>query len=483
MASISSLGTGANSIATLVDQLIAPEREPVTNLESSKKELGTRLNILTDLKTKLKSLKDMAEDYAATQSLNTLLAKKAESSDSKFFTVSASSSADVGKHSIFINRVASYDTAISQQLNQEGSKLANKSLGVQEFSIEIGDADAVNISVEILETDTNLDGMKKVRDAINESDANASASIVYDTSSTARLVIRNQETGSENSLDLTELNGSNILRKLDILGAGGTRVASTGTDGGYLIGDIADLDASLTIDGIDVVKSQNEITDILPNVTIKLLQAQDVDDVPLTLTVSNDTDKIKTEINDFITKYNEVVTYLNAKTAVDTTTFERGAFAGDFVFSNLKFSLRSLLTSPIEGGDDPNLQFLSQIGVEVDRDGLLSVTDSSKLDETIATNPNAVFHLFGSDDGIGNRFKNLLNTFVSAGGTVDRSKDGVNRQIKSIDTRIDKYEARLEVRRASLMRQYTDLQRTLTMLNSQQSIMQSYANLGAQYGY
>ncbi|MCP4727469.1 MAG: flagellar filament capping protein FliD [bacterium] len=481
MAAISSIGSGANSIETLIQQTIASERGPITDLEDNKKTLQMRLNIFNDLKTKLKGLRSVAQDFTKIDTLNTLLSKTATSSNENFFTVSAGSDADIGTHTLAINRLASSDTGLSKQLDREGTSLATKSLGLQEFSIKVGDEDAVNFSVTVDAADTDLQVMEKVRDAINDGGVDANASIIYDTNSTARLIIKSEKTGSENQLEMTELNGSNILRKLKYLTNGGSRRLADGTTGGFLIQDIAELDASFNIDGIDIVTSENEVSYILPGLSLNLLQAQGPDDTPLTFKVEQDTTKTKDEIKNFMDKYNGVITYLNAKTAVDTTTYTRGVFAGDFVISNLKFSMRSLVTTPIAAEPDAEIQFLSQIGISFDREGLMSIKDSSKLDDMMESNIDELTALFTSDDGIGARLEELLDRFVDSGGTVDRSREGVTRQLKSIDTRIDNYEARLAVRAESLRREYTQLQKTLSLLNNQQYMIQNSMAVLGQY--
>ncbi len=171
--------------------------------------------------------------------------------------------------------------------------------------------------------------MNKVRDAINESDLEGvSVSVIHDTSTTARLVIKGSKTVSEKALDLTEINGSNILRKLKYLTNGGNKWQTTGTNDGFLQQNTADLDALLNVDSVDIVKGTNEISDIIDGVTFKLLRAQETDDSPLTITITNDTTSAKAEIETFIEKYNAAITYLNEKAKVDTTNFIRGEFRG-----------------------------------------------------------------------------------------------------------------------------------------------------------
>ena len=211
----------------------------------------------------------------------------------------------------------------------------------------------------------------------------------------------------------------------------------------------------------------------MTGVTIKLLQAQPDGDSPLAVTVADDTEIIKSEIEKFIEKYNDAVKYLNEKTRVDTVNFKRGDLTGDAVFNGLKFSLRGLVSSRVTGLPAGEVQFLSQIGIQLARDGTLSVTDSDKFDEMVNDNLEQVTNLFSSENGYGKSLTNLLERFVTTGGAVDRSKKGIERRISSIDTRIKNFQERLRIREASLRRKFTELQRSLSLLNAQQAAIRS----------
>lgn len=472
MLSISSTGSSLSSIEQLIQQSLVKEREPVLALESQKKELNRRTNVFTDLKSKLKSLRDVAKDFGRIGSLNKLRSKSAVSSDTSFLTVSASAAALTGNHSILVNRLASSDTGVSNQFTRD--TVGGFTSGLHEFSLAVGTGDPQTISVTIDPADTNETVLQKIADAVNAAGLEASASIIYDSSLTARLIFKSNETGSENALSLSELNGSTLLQDLGLVDALGARNQSGGTGGGFLLQNSGDLDAKIKFDGIDIVKGSNEITDIINGVTIKLRHVQAADDEPLSITISNDTETVKSEIEKFIEKYNDAIKYLNVKTKVDTTTFKRGDLTGDIIFGGLKFSIRGLVSQSVEDLPSGEMKFLSQIGISLARDGTMSIKDSSKFDEALNNNIDEVIQLFSADDGVGNKITGLLNSFVKTGGQVDRSKKGVKRQISSIDTRISNYEARLKVREESLRRQFTSLQRSLSLLNSQQAMMQSY---------
>jgi flagellar hook-associated protein 2 len=472
--SISSVTSGANSIQTLVDQFIAPERRPITDLEKSKTDLNRRLAVFSDLKTKLNSFRDIVRSFSSVGSLNVLSKKTATSSNTNLLKVSAEASAIVGNYAVRIDRLAASDTGISVQLERDGTFLSGKSSGLQEFTISVGSGDPVTISVNVDPADTDEDVMNKIRDAINDSGiADVSASVIQDTSTTARLVIKSTKAGSDNVLNLTGINGSDILESLEFVDKQGKRQLNSGTGGGFRVQDAADLDAWLNVDGVDIVKGTNEISDIIIGVTIKLLGVQEPGDAPMTVTIGNDISNAKSEIEEFIEQYNEAITYLNEKTKVDTVKFTRGDFTGNATFTGLKFSLRSAISNFNTGLPSEDLQFLSQIGLTTSREGTLSIKDSEKLDDALTTKLDQVSNLFSAENGIAKSLETLLDRFVSSGGAVDRGRNSIKRQLNSIDVRIKNYEARLVIREESLRRKFTDLQRMLNLLSSQQAAMQS----------
>jgi len=485
MAEISGVAGNQSSIDTLVQRFISQERGPVNDLQSSKKELQRRLLVYTDLKSHLKSLNDLVKEFSRVGTLNNMLKKNATSSNEKYFNVTATGGAVLGNHSIKVDRVASGDTGISSQFINADNDLASSLSGTQEFTLAIGEGDPVTISVNIDPADTNEEVMNKIRTAINDSGLEVNASIIKDTSSTARLVIKSKVTGSENSLDLVAVGNSKLLETLGYIDKKGERNSSSGTSGGFLFQDFTELDAKLTIDGIQIIKGSNEITDVFEGVTINLNQAQEEDDTSLTLSVAQDTENAKNEIEKFIEKYNEVLKYLNEKTKVDTENRIRGDLAGDSIFRGLKYSMRGILSQGLQGQSSGDLQFLSQIGITAARDGTLSISKRDKFDDALNGDLEQVTKLFTSESGIGKSLNNLLKNFVSSGGRVDRTKKSIDRRITSMDVRIKNFEERLLLREKSLRLRFTDLQRTLNLLNSQQALISrqfsSFQSLGGSF--
>jgi len=476
MASISSISSSLPAVEQLVQQSLALEREPIDELESSKSDLNKKINIYSDLKSKLKVLRERVKRFTETGSKINIGAKNASSSNEKVFTAEASSDASVGINTIFVSRLASRDTAISEQFkNLNGTGLASDLYGtVQKFDITVGSNEPVRITLEFNdENETNESILKRIVAAVNNSEADVSANYINDTPETARITIISNNTGSTNEIILQEVDGSNILRKLGVITAKDSRPEADGTSGGFLQSDPDNLNASFTMNGISIIKDSNTVSDVLQGVTINLLSAQAVGENPETLSITYDGETIRDEIELFIKDYNDVIKYLNDKTSVDPSTFTRGELVGKFTYSNLRLGLRSIVSGQVSSVESGAPFLLSQIGLSAERDGTLKISDNDKFQEYIDKGDSAISGLFSSENGIAVRIYNLLNNYVQTGGIVDDDKKLLNRRIENINKRIADYEARLKIREDTLRREYTKLQQMLSTLNSQQAIIQN----------
>ena len=97
-------------------------------------------------------------------------------------------------------------------------------------------ADLKNINeTEAENASFRVDVLAKIRDAINDAGLEVNASLINDTRTTQRLIIKSNETGFEKRIVLNELNGSKLLKELDLVNNKGDRNKSSGTGGGFSI--------------------------------------------------------------------------------------------------------------------------------------------------------------------------------------------------------------------------------------------------------
>jgi flagellar hook-associated protein 2 len=445
---------------------------PITALENKKSDLEVKLAVFSDLKEKLRDLEDLAEELAGTGSSSSFMAKSVASSDTSVLTATASSSAASGAHSIFVTQLARAHTVASGRYTQDATTLGAAHAGTKTFSITIG-SDTYDVSVEIASDDTDEAVLGAIAAAINEaSDGAVSASVILDTPTTARLTIASGTTGTVGSMSFVDTDG--LLGSIGVTNA----TAATDTAGGYIYADLGanELDALLTIDGLNVVSSSNNVENMVTGLSINLLAEQEAGDPAVTLTVDLDVEAIKSKIEEFLEAYNDAYEYLYAKTAVDGETYTRGILAGEFSYISLRSSLRGVMVGYVSNADSA-YQALSQIGITSTRTGTFSISDSSKLEEALEADLDGVAALFSSENGIAAALDSMISSYVSVDGMIANSQEAVNDRIDYLEDSIERQERMLSVREETLKDQYYALQEMLYSLSSSNQIATSLAAL------
>jgi flagellar hook-associated protein 2 len=154
---------------------------------------------------------------------------------------------------------------------------------------------------------------------------------------------------------------------------------------------VAGADASITVDGVTVTRAGNTIDGVLQGVTLDLLKADAATTVQLG--ISRDIDNITDKINNFVSNYNIVSSFIKAQTSYDATKQKAGGVLfGDGTLASVKTDMTSILVQNVWGVSS-DFSTLGLIGVSVDREGQLTV-DKSKLQGYLATNFNDVQKLF-----------------------------------------------------------------------------------------
>ncbi|MBW2644619.1 MAG: flagellar filament capping protein FliD [Deltaproteobacteria bacterium] len=172
----------------------------------------------------------------------------------------------------------------------------------------------------------------------------------------------------------------------------------TATIEGYTMQTSAGKDASVKVDGTTITSSTNVITDVISGVTINLKKIESGSQVDLN--ISRDLDSIKSPVQGFIDKYNDILGYINDQFAWDEDTQSAGLLSGDGTLSSIKLSLQDVLISTIK--DLPtDMNALSLIGINSDMNGVLSLNNSDFTDALV------------------NDFDGVRRIFIAEGTTTD----------------------------------------------------------------
>jgi flagellar hook-associated protein 2 len=119
---------------------------------------------------------------------------------------------------------------------------------------------------------------------------------------------------------------------------------------------------------------------------------------------------------------------------------------------------------------------LAEVGITAAADGTLSISDTSKFNAALTSNPDGVVALFNSADGIASRVTNRLTSFLTTGGVVDTSQQAMTADITAMNSAIDEQENLLKIRQEQLTQQYTALAEVMAQLQMQQGVVTDYLN-------
>lgn len=475
MAEISGLN-GLSNVNTFVNTFLSIERRPLEDLRARKSGLENQRAVFTDLKSEFSDLLDRIKGFLAFGNQGKLGTKIAQSSNESIFTVEATSNAGIGINTLFVSRLASRDTVLSDKISNKKNSLAKKFFNTtQKFTLRVGGNSTVDISITFDDKDeTNADVLRRIANEINSSGQDVNASVINVDKNSARLTIVSKETGSSNALTISNKVGGTILNDLGFIDEVDVRTVALKNKGGFLKENADDLDAQFTLNGIDITLGTNKVENVIEGLTINLLKAQAGDDQNETITVLTDNELIKDEIKGFIEDYNSLLKFINGKTRVNSDTGERGSFLGNSTVRQLRFKIREIVSSRLGGDDNKIIKSLIDLGIKIDRDGTLKIDDEDAFDKQISENQIEVSNLFNSENGIASRLESELKRFTKTGGVIGEFDKSIQLRIRNIDERSKRINDRLKRREVNLRQQFLSLQKVLSALNSQQSLLRQF---------
>lgn len=463
---ISAPGVGSGlDINGIISQLMAVERQPLSQLNASQKKYESQLSAYGQIKSALSTFQSSVN---ALSSLDKFRVYTTKSTDDAVLTATASSSAAPASYQIEVSQLAQ-----QHKLSASAVSATSDVIGTGTLTIEFGTHDAVagtftpNASKTplTLTIDSSNNTLAGIRDAINNANAGVSASIIYDGSG-HRLVLSSNDSGAANSLKVTAADddGNNTdASGLSFLAY--DPLASSGA--GRNLSQLSEArNALLTVDGIAISHASNSISNVIEGVTLNLNKPNAGS--PATITVSRDIEAVKTAVNDFVKAYNDIDKVLKDLTAYNDQTKKGAALQGDAVTRGIRNRLREIMAGSMTGN---TFSTLSEIGVSFQLGGSLTV-DSGKLEKALAQNFEAVGNLFAresetvSETGFGFRLDEYVDDLLASDGSLSIRTEGINKSIKLLEQREENLLARMEQIEARYRKQFAALDSLLATMNS-----------------
>ncbi len=465
MAAITSAGIGSGiDIEGLVSQLVASERAPATNrLGFKESRFLAELSGLGQLKGAMSQFQD---SVATLKNLSTFMAREAKSSNEELFTATANSSAVAGNYNIEVVKKAQV-----HKLMTEGFVDKNSVVGTGDLTISTG---TKSFTIAIDDSNKTLEGISQAINSAPDNPGVTSTIINVDDGSggtVSKLVVSATETGSDNALEIRVNNDGDGDNEDHLVGLS------------QLIFDIdyhpehlteinasTDLDAQIKIDGQTVTRSSNSINDAIEGVTIDLQKAET--GTENSLSISLDSGGLNETIASFVSSYNSMVDTMQSLSKFDPSGGSSGVLLGDATLRNVQSQMRGIIASVV-GDSESSFTMLNEIGITTTEQGKLEI-DSSKLNEAMDQDFDAIGELFASDNGIAARLDASLSSFLDSDGVLDsRSKgiqgsiDRLSDQREVLDRRMQSLEARYRAQFGAMDLLLSQLQATSGYLASQ----------------
>lgn len=354
--------------------------------------------------------------------------------------------------------------------------------------------------VELKADETSLDDIAK---KINAQKGDVAAEVVTVKDGEHKLVLTSKKTGKDGEMTIKVTGDNDVKTALE----GAADVTKP-------------QNAIVWLNGDKVERSSNTIKDLITGVTLELREVSEKDpnadpSAPHpfkteSLTITEDTSKVKSLIEEFVKNYNSYLS--TVASATKYTAPDRDKLAEDEIplpddSNGALFSDGSLrrLTSQLkatvggeyrEAGDV--ITSLGRLGITVtfdgktgdDRSGTLGTLtiDSKKLDAALKDNPKEVEALFlgkGGKEGIKDRMEGIFDTYLGdkdaitkKEGVIETTLESLREQEKRIGKQITAVQKRIDEAMLRREKEYQRLDKAMSDMKSiENSLVSSLASL------
>ncbi|MFH1342038.1 MAG: flagellar filament capping protein FliD [Pseudomonadota bacterium] len=304
---------------------------------------------------------------------------------SSVLSMSISSGATTGDYSLTINQIATAQKVLGSTVADKAADLGYA--GTVSIGLDGGSSSDISI--------TSGMSLEDIVDAINAqtSTTNVQASIIQVSSTEYELVLSATEDNAD--IVVSTVSGDDIMNKLGITDSSGafTNVLQTSQP------------AIFTLDGIEITRNTNDITDVLSGVTFSLLQTTP-DGASLNISIETDTSAIETALETLVTDYNAFRDFVYAQQQLSTNGEDNPVLFGDSTMRDIMNQLQSALTESIGGLS------LADLGLSFDETNNLEF-DVNTLSTTLTDNLDGVISLLATQVTASSSSLSVVNTGAS----------------------------------------------------------------------
>ncbi len=356
LSALNKQGSGLN-ITQIVDSLVQAETAPLSSqieqkIEKSNQQISGYAVVAAEL--------GKMKDYTASIKGSTAYSVSSDNGAVGARVIDQSQAAD------FNAKISVSSLAVAQTLEFTGFSSKSDTIGTGTINIDFGDWSSGSFvmnnnktgqTITINESNNTLSDLAQALNSLE----GVNATVTNKGDGTYSLIV-NSATGSKNALRLTatEDSGSTGLSQFDNVTTNNSKQV------------VAAADAQLNINGVDISRENNTITDLIDGYEFNLMG---VTSTAASVSGSVNPDLAFQQVKDFVDIFNSVNGTLSELTKKGINGEEAGVLARDVVLSGIQRELRSLVTTGLPGFDD-RTRYISELGIKTERDGSLSISES-----------------------------------------------------------------------------------------------------------
>lgn len=368
----------------LVSQLMAIESRPLIVMRQRLAGLEVRRQTWRTLNTQIYNLQSKLTALSKVETYG----RTSVTTSSAAVAGASGASAPEGSYSVTVSALARAHTVASSVLPDASTPLGySGTIEVNGHEVTIADADTLS----------------DVAALVNSAGAGAGASLVQTKPGEWRMVLTSATSGSAGTISLG--GDASILQGL---GLADESLAPNTIQAGQ--------DAQFTINGLEITRASNLVSDVAPGLTLNLSG-----EGTAKITVVHDLGAVTQAVSDFVTAYNAVVDFISGQLTYDPQGgASKPALYGESSLRRLQASLRAMATDPVPGLA-PGLRSLWQAGITTGPTGSVTakqgklVIDDARLRTVISSDLSGLKALFGAGE--------VNVALASAGATVTASSE------------------------------------------------------------
>lgn len=322
------------------------------------------------------------------------------------------------------------------------------------FSFDIAVGSGATHTINLAVGEVSLD---KAAEAINELDIGVSAWVVETTAGKFRLLVQGPS-GAENTVNIDDKNTLFGFNKTSSI----VQFAS---------------DAQLTMNGITITRDSNDVDDLIPGLSLDLVEASNTDVV---IAVTKDVAGAQTAITNLVEAYNAFEAVMDEVTAIENSEGETGALRSDSAVRGIQNTLKNLLMGDSSTPGDEIVR-LSDMGIELQRNGDFEV-DSLKLAEALKDNFSEITKFFSAntndqssystaEHGMAGDLVNQIEDYLSNRGVVQQKLDTYSDTVQDLEDDQKALDEKLERVEARYTRQFITMNKIMDEMKSMQEYL------------